>query len=69
MYFLFCSGGDGNYILSTSILGYSQVLGVTWPMVEDGYGAFYSIQNDRYVSNEFCVMTCLGAQIIHIHAL
>ena len=31
-------------------------------MVENGYGAFYSIQNDRYVSNEFCVMTCLGAQ-------
>ena len=41
------SGGDGNFILSTSLLGYHLVFGVTWPMVEDGYGAFYSIQNDR----------------------
>ena len=46
-HFTFCSGGDGNFILSTSLLGYRPVLGVTWPMVEDGYGAFYSIENDR----------------------
>ena len=41
------SGGDGNFVLSTSLLGYQLVFGVTWPMVEDGYGTFYSIQNDR----------------------
>ena len=46
---LYFSGGDGNYILSTSLIGYSCALGVTWPMVDDGYGAFYSIQNDRFV--------------------
>ncbi|CAB4039178.1 Peroxisomal carnitine O-octanoyltransferase, partial [Paramuricea clavata] len=41
------SGGDGNYILSTSLVGYIPVFGVTWPMVEDGYGTFYSIQDNR----------------------
>jgi carnitine O-octanoyltransferase len=52
MFWNFCSGGDGNYVLSTSLLGYRPVFGATWPMVEDGYGSFYSIQNDRYGSHK-----------------
>ena len=42
-----CSGGDGNFIISSSLLGYARVLGTTWPMVEDGYGTFYSIESER----------------------
>lgn len=41
------SGGDGNFILSTSLLGYKRpVYGATFPMVEDGYGSFYSILDE-----------------------
>ena len=44
-----CSGGGGNFILSTSFLGHTQVVGGCAPMCENGYGVFNSIQPDTYV--------------------
>jgi carnitine O-octanoyltransferase len=41
------SGGGGNYILSTSCVGYTPVYGGVAPMCKDGYGFFYSIEPDR----------------------
>lgn len=40
------SGGGGNFVLSTSTLGYSINVGFVAPMVMDGYGAFYSMLDD-----------------------
>lgn len=40
------SGGGGNFILSTSTLGYSINVGFVAPMLTDGYGVFYSMLND-----------------------
>ncbi len=42
------SGGDGNFVLSTSFTGYSNVWGGAVPMCLHGYGIFYKIQNHRY---------------------
>jgi len=46
------SGGGGNFILSTSFTGYSEVLGGAVAMCEHGYGVFYCIQ-DKVM--DFCV--------------
>uniref|UniRef100_A0A674D2A2 Peroxisomal carnitine O-octanoyltransferase n=1 Tax=Salmo trutta TaxID=8032 RepID=A0A674D2A2_SALTR len=35
------SGGGGNFTLSTSLVGYTTVLGAVAPMVHHGYGFFY----------------------------
>lgn len=43
------TGGDGNFVLSTSTTGYSEPNGVTVAMVTDGYGCFYSIE-DRWMN-------------------
>ncbi|CRL04763.1 CLUMA_CG017823, isoform A [Clunio marinus] len=40
------SGGGGNFVLSTSTLGYSINVGFVAPMVIDGYGAFYTMLDD-----------------------
>ncbi|XP_055906500.1 peroxisomal carnitine O-octanoyltransferase [Eupeodes corollae] len=40
------SGGGGNFVLSTSTLGYTINNGYVAPMVMDGYGVFYSIVSD-----------------------
>lgn len=37
------SGGGGNFVLSTSTLGYTINVGSVAPMVLDGYGTFYSM--------------------------
>lgn len=41
------SGGGGNYILSTSCIGYTPVIGGVAPMCVNGYGSFYSIESER----------------------
>lgn len=41
------SGGGGNYVLSTSTLGYSVNVGFVAPMVLDGYGVFYTITGQQ----------------------
>uniref|UniRef100_A0ACB8FWR1 Uncharacterized protein n=2 Tax=Sphaerodactylus townsendi TaxID=933632 RepID=A0ACB8FWR1_9SAUR len=43
------SGGGGNFVLSTSLVGYTRVGGVVVPMVHHGYGFFYRIRDDRIV--------------------
>lgn len=40
------SGGGGNFVLSTSTLGFSINVGFVSPMVLDGYGVFYSMLDD-----------------------
>lgn len=44
---LFYSGGGGNFVLSTSLTGYTRFSGSALPMVEHGYGFFYAIRDDR----------------------
>lgn len=41
------SGGDGNFVLSTSCVGFSKIIGGCSAMVKDGYGAFYSIEDNK----------------------
>lgn len=41
------SGGDGNFVLSTSLSGYNQAHGGMGPMIADGYGVFYTTEKDR----------------------
>ncbi|KAM4705893.1 peroxisomal carnitine O-octanoyltransferase [Rhinophrynus dorsalis] len=43
------SGGGGNFILSTSLVGYTNVHGAVVPMIPEGYGFFYRIRDDRFV--------------------
>ncbi|XP_049627015.1 peroxisomal carnitine O-octanoyltransferase [Suncus etruscus] len=43
------SGGGGNFVLSTSLIGYFRVQGLVVPMVHNGYGFFYHIREDRFV--------------------
>uniref|UniRef100_A0A8C8LSH9 Choline/carnitine acyltransferase domain-containing protein n=1 Tax=Oncorhynchus tshawytscha TaxID=74940 RepID=A0A8C8LSH9_ONCTS len=45
------SGGGGNFTLSTSLVGYTTVLGAVAPMVHHGYGFFYRIGDDRIVAS------------------
>lgn len=40
------SGGGGNFVLSTSTLGYSINNGFVAPMVKDGYGLFYTMTSE-----------------------
>ncbi|XP_005418650.1 peroxisomal carnitine O-octanoyltransferase [Geospiza fortis] len=44
------SGGGGNFVLSTSLIGYTRFSGSAVPMVPHGYGFFYSIRDDRIVT-------------------
>uniref|UniRef100_A0A8C5QWS7 Peroxisomal carnitine O-octanoyltransferase n=1 Tax=Leptobrachium leishanense TaxID=445787 RepID=A0A8C5QWS7_9ANUR len=48
-YKLYGRGGGGNFVLSTSCLGYTNVHGAVVPMTRDGYGFFYRIRDDRFV--------------------
>ncbi|XP_059155406.1 peroxisomal carnitine O-octanoyltransferase-like [Physella acuta] len=41
------SGGGGNFILSTSCLGFTTVIGGVLPMCENCIGTFYRINDDR----------------------
>lgn len=43
------SGGGGNFVLSTSFLGFTTCLGGCAAMVKDGYGCFYNIEPKRLV--------------------
>ncbi|KAM9287816.1 peroxisomal carnitine O-octanoyltransferase isoform 2-T4 [Cariama cristata] len=45
------SGGGGNFILSTSLTGYTRFSGSAVPMVHHGYGFFYAIRDDRIVTS------------------
>ncbi|XP_046356169.2 peroxisomal carnitine O-octanoyltransferase-like isoform X1 [Haliotis rufescens] len=43
----FKSGGGGNYVLSTSSIGYTSVYGGVSPMCRNGYGCFYRMDSDE----------------------
>lgn len=43
------SGGGGNFVLSTSLVGYTSIHGAVVPMIHEGYGCFYRIRDDRFV--------------------
>ncbi|XP_046906153.1 peroxisomal carnitine O-octanoyltransferase isoform X1 [Hypomesus transpacificus] len=45
------SGGGGNFVLSTSLVGYTTVMGAVAPMVHQGYGFFYQIRDDRILAS------------------
>ncbi|XP_076594199.1 peroxisomal carnitine O-octanoyltransferase-like [Chaetodon auriga] len=45
------SGGGGNFVLSSSLVGYTTIMGVGAPMVHHGYGFFYCIRDDRIVAS------------------
>ena len=47
LFFVFFSGGGANFVLSTSCLGFNPVIGAVAAMVTGGYGAFYSIEEDK----------------------
>jgi len=40
------SGGGGNFVLSSSTLGFTANVGFVAPMLFDGYGVFYSITSE-----------------------
>ncbi|CAG2100244.1 unnamed protein product [Medioppia subpectinata] len=42
------SGGNGNFVLSTSCVGYWNICGSVPPMVENGYSFFYGIEPHQY---------------------
>uniref|UniRef100_A0A3P9KQ19 Peroxisomal carnitine O-octanoyltransferase n=1 Tax=Oryzias latipes TaxID=8090 RepID=A0A3P9KQ19_ORYLA len=52
------SGGGGNFVLSSSLVGYTTVLGVVAPMVHHGYGFFYRIREDRIVTSISAWKSC-----------
>lgn len=41
------SGGNGKFVLSTSLNGFTPLVGGVVPMVEHGYGCFYSFEKDQ----------------------
>ncbi|KAG5675259.1 hypothetical protein PVAND_005174 [Polypedilum vanderplanki] len=41
------SGGGGNFVLSTSTLGYFINIGYVAPMIQDGFGIFYTIHDEK----------------------
>ena len=40
------SGGDGNFVISSSCLGFSNCVGTCGPMCLDGYSMIYSFPDD-----------------------
>lgn len=51
-----CSGGGGNFVLSSSLVGYTTVLGAVAPMVHHGYGFFYRIRDDRWADRRVTLL-------------
>ncbi|XP_077979259.1 peroxisomal carnitine O-octanoyltransferase-like [Glandiceps talaboti] len=41
------SGGNGNFVLSTSLVGFSQSIGCFAPMLPNGYGIAYTVEEKR----------------------
>ncbi|XP_013875808.1 peroxisomal carnitine O-octanoyltransferase [Austrofundulus limnaeus] len=52
------SGSGGNFVLSSSLVGYTTVLGAVAPMVKQGYGFFYRIRDDRIVISVTAWKSC-----------
>ena len=43
------SGGDQNFLISSSCLGFSNTIGGCLPISHDGYGIFYKISENGWV--------------------
>uniref|UniRef100_A0A3Q2C7U0 Peroxisomal carnitine O-octanoyltransferase n=1 Tax=Cyprinodon variegatus TaxID=28743 RepID=A0A3Q2C7U0_CYPVA len=52
------SGGGGNFVLSSSLVGYTTIMGAVAPMVHHGYGFFYRIRDDRIVISVTAWKSC-----------
>ncbi|KAI1885482.1 hypothetical protein AGOR_G00204150 [Albula goreensis] len=61
------SGGGGNFVLSTSLVGYTTVLGAVAPMVTHGYGFFYRIRDDRIVASCSAWKSCPETDAEKLH--
>lgn len=59
------SGGGGNFVLSTSSLGYTAMVGFVSPMCRDGYATFYSITNDMYVHHLYIFYHFIASNVIY----
>ncbi|XP_019636197.1 PREDICTED: peroxisomal carnitine O-octanoyltransferase-like isoform X1 [Branchiostoma belcheri] len=53
------SGGGGNFVLSTSLGGYTPCPGAAAPMVHHGHGIFYNIQPDRITYSVSAWKSCV----------
>lgn len=42
------SGGDGNFVISSSCLGFTNCVGTCGPMCLDGYSMIYAFPDDGY---------------------
>lgn len=60
------SGGGGNFVLSSSLVGYTTVLGAVAPMVHHGYGFFYRIRDDRIVVSVTAWKSCLHTDAVSL---
>ncbi|XP_028326102.1 peroxisomal carnitine O-octanoyltransferase isoform X2 [Gouania willdenowi] len=52
------SGGGGNFVLSSSLVGYTTVLGAVSPMVHHGYGFFYRIRDESIMISMTAWKSC-----------
>ena len=52
------TGGNGNFVLSTSCVGYMKGQGAVAPMLENGYGFFYRINNHKIVYSISAYNSC-----------
>lgn len=55
------SGGDGNFVLSSSFLGYTSAWGGVAPMTQDGYGIFYKMDAEKSPPGCFALRSYLRA--------
>lgn len=60
------SGGGGNFVLSSSLVGYTTVLGAVAPMVRHGYGFFYRIRDDRIVVSITAWKSCRDTDAVSL---
>ncbi len=52
------SGGNANFVLSTSCVGYWNICGSVPPMIETGYSFFYGIEPHQYSFTISSYKTC-----------
>ena len=52
------TGGNGNFILSTSCVGYMRGQGAVAPMLENGYGFFYRINDEKIIYSVSAYNSC-----------
>lgn len=66
------SGGNGNFVLSTSCVGYWNICGSVPPMIEAGYSFFYGIEHNQYAitisSYKTCPETSAESLQNHLHS-